>query len=320
MQKKLDTCILEVINQNYPVQVQTVEKVTNEMFRCIGKSGIYYARITNYKSYEEQLEEVSWTNYLFEHGTGVSAAICSFNNRLIVEGMFPEEKLVVLYKAAEGVHLSRSNWHASTIKEIGKMIGRMHLVTKKYERQQNILYLKNWHENEEYQFLKYIPENEKSIRDESQSILKQINELPQSKDTYGLLHGDIWLENVLVSDRSEITLIDFQDCEKHYYLYDLAVPIYSALEFSFSGNANIKDYGKSILHSIIEGYLQENYISDGMIEKMPLFFKLKEIFEYSLMHMYWNKDDLSEEQIRILNLYRLRLENNNNLEFLTNLL
>lgn len=124
------------------------------------------------------------------------------------------------------------------------MIGRMHLVTKKYERQQNILYLKNWHENEEYQFLKYIPENEKSIRDESQSILKQINELPQSKDTNGLLHGDIWLENVLVSDRSEIKLIDFQDCEKHYYLYDLAVPLYSALEFSFNGNANIKDDGE----------------------------------------------------------------------------
>lgn len=81
-------------------------------FDVLEKSGIYYARITNYKSYEEQLVEVSWTNYLFEHGVGVSPAIRSFNNRLIVEGMFPEEKLVVLYKAAEGVHLSRSNWHA----------------------------------------------------------------------------------------------------------------------------------------------------------------------------------------------------------------
>lgn len=47
-----------------------------------------------------------------------------------------------------------------------------------------------------------------------------------------------------------------------------------------------------------------------MIDKFPLFIKLKEIFEYSLMHMYWNKEELTEEQIRIMNLYRLKLENN----------
>ncbi|RBN55896.1 hypothetical protein DSD18_14530 [Bacillus thuringiensis] len=47
-----------------------------------------------------------------------------------------------------------------------------------------------------------------------------------------------------------------------------------------------------------------------MIDKFPLFIKLKEIFEYSLMHMYWDKEELTEEQVRIINLYRLKLENN----------
>ncbi|PEJ79921.1 protein kinase, partial [Bacillus toyonensis] len=50
-----------------------------------------------------------------------------------------------------------------------------------------------------------------------------------------------------------------------------------------------------------------------MIDKLPLFIKLKEIFEYSLMHMYWNKEELTENQVRIMNLYRMKLENKDSL-------
>ncbi|CAM4083614.1 Aminoglycoside phosphotransferase domain-containing protein [Bacillus manliponensis] len=105
-------------------------------------------------------------------------------------------------------------------------------------------------------------------------------------------------------------MIDFQDCEKHFYVFDLVVPIYSALEYSFAGNGNIMDYRNAITEAIIEGYREEYEISQDMIDKLPLFMKLKEIFEYSLMHMYWNKEELSEEQVRIMNLYRIKIENN----------
>ncbi|MNC59769.1 hypothetical protein D3C75_1096000 [compost metagenome] len=43
---------------------------------------------------------------------------------------------------------------------------------------------------------------------------------------------------------------------------------------------------------------------------LPLMLRLKELFEYSLMHLYLDKKQLSEEQVRIFNLYRLRLEHN----------
>lgn len=50
-----------------------------------------------------------------------------------------------------------------------------------------------------------------------------------------------------------------------------------------------------------------------MLQKLPLFIRLKEIFEYSLMHMYWDKEKLTEEQIRIMNHFRMRLEQNHTL-------
>lgn len=118
------------------------------------------------------------------------------------------------------------------------------------------------------------------------------------------------VKNILVENNSNLTMIDFQDCEKHFYIFDLAVPIYSAIEYSFVGNGNIVDYEHSITKALFEGYQEENELPKEMIDKFPLFIKLKEIFEYSLMHMYWNKEELTEEQIRIMNLYRLKLENN----------
>lgn len=44
-----------------------------------------------------------------------------------------------------------------------------------------------------------------------------------------------------------------------------------------------------------------------------MFIKLKGIFEYSLMHMYWDKEELTEEQVRIMNLYRMKIETNHSL-------
>lgn len=53
-----------------------------------------------------------------------------------------------------------------------------------------------------------------------------------------------------------------------------------------------------------------------MLDELPLFIKLKEIFEYILMHMYWNKEKLAEEQIRIMNDFRMRLELNHSMSSL----
>lgn len=306
--------LLKIINDKYPVQIETIEKVTNEMYRCLGAQGDWFARVTKYKTFDEQLEEVSWTNYLADHQIGVAPAVTSLDGNIVEKVLIPEEKYLVLFEAAQGTHVKRIDWNASILKKLGRQIGAMHRVTKEYEATHPIIHLNDWHENEEFQFLKYIPEEEQMIRGIADRVLSEVKALPKTRDTYGLLHGDVWLENVLVADHSKLTVIDFQDCEKHYYIFDLAVPLYSALEFTFAGSGNIKDYAQSIMEALIEGYLEENEIPFEMLEKLPLFLKLKEIFEYSLMHMYLNKERLTEEEVRILNLYRLRLEHNYSLD------
>lgn len=301
--------ILELLNKIYPVDFIKIEEVTNEMFRCTTEDGNYFARVTNYKSFDEQLEEVNYTDFLFKEGLGVSLTIPSINGK-VVEKITIEhiEILTVLYKSAPGVHLSRNQWNADVLKELGRQIGKLHRLSKKFEEVHQIRYINDWHDNEEYAFLKYIPKEEAIIREIAEGVLSSIKTIPKNNSNYGLLHGDLWLENILVDKGLNLTMVDFQDCEKNFYIFDLAVPIYSALEYSFVGGGNIGEYGRSITKAIIEGYQEENVLSSEMLDKLPLFIKLKELFEYNLMHMYWDKEKLTEEQIRIMNHFRMRIE------------
>lgn len=75
--------LLTVLNEIYPVRLLTVQAITNEMFRCTAKQDVYFARITNYKSYDEQLEEVTYTNFLNKEGLAVSPAISSLNRNVV---------------------------------------------------------------------------------------------------------------------------------------------------------------------------------------------------------------------------------------------
>ncbi|MFP3377660.1 phosphotransferase [Bacillus sp. SIMBA_069] len=309
---ELEKEILQLINERYPLNFINIKPITNEMYQCLTEQGTYFIRITNYKTYEEQLEEVTYTNFLYQNGLAVPPIIHSLNGKLVEKLTLDKEIFAVLYKAAPGIHLPRCEWNSKIFKRLGKQIGKLHRISKSFEQTNPVKHIKDWYENEEYNFLKYIPNEETIIREIASDVLISIKELQKSTSNYGLIHGDLWLENILVENNSNITMIDFQDCENHFYLFDLAVPIYSAIEYSFAGNGNIVDYEHSITKALFEGYQEENELPKEMIDKFPLFIKLKEIFEYSLMHMHWNNEELTEEQVRIMNLYRMKIENKYN--------
>ncbi len=306
----MDRQLLQALNQAYPIEFYHIKAVTNEMYKCQAQQGDFFVRITNYKSAQEQLEEVRYSNYLLTQGLRVSEAVPSFKNKLVEQLTLDENKLAVVFKAAPGSHMARKEWQSSVLRETGRLIGKMHRATMKYLQTEKATHIHHWHQNDEYDFLKHIPKEEKAIRQKAADITERIKQLPQSPSNYGIIHGDVLLENILVDQDDQMTLVDFQDCEKHFYMYDLIVPIYSSLEFSFSGGQDLLQYKQQITDALLEGYQEFIELDQQMIDAIPLFMQLKQIFEYNLMHMYWDIDSLSEEQIRILNMYRWKIENN----------
>lgn len=50
--------ILKLINKLYPLDFIEMKPITNEMYQCLTAQGTYFVRITNYKTYEEQLKKL----------------------------------------------------------------------------------------------------------------------------------------------------------------------------------------------------------------------------------------------------------------------
>ena len=134
------------------------------------------------KVIDEQLEEVNYTNFLYKEGLGVSPTVSSLNGKVVEKiTLDDKEVLTVLYKSAPGIHLPRNQWNANVLKELGRQIGRLHRFSKKFEEMHPIKYINDWHENEEYAFLKYIPKEESAIRDIAQEVLSTDKKLAKKQ-------------------------------------------------------------------------------------------------------------------------------------------
>lgn len=112
------------------------------------------------KGFDEQLEEVYYTGFLYKQGLGVSPTISSFNGKTVEKLTHSNhEFLTVLYKSAPGVHVPRNQWNADILKELGGQTGKLHRLSKKFEEIHPIKYINDWYDSEEYDFLKFLKKN-----------------------------------------------------------------------------------------------------------------------------------------------------------------
>lgn len=180
--------ILKLINKLYPLDFIEMTPITNEMYQCLTAQGTYFVRITNYKTYEEQLEEVTYTNFLYQKGLGVPPIIPSLKANLVEKITLDKEVFAVLYKAAPGIHLPRNEWNSNVFKKLGQQIGKLHRASKNFESIEPVKHINDWYQNEEYNFLNYIPKEETTIKEIASDVLTSIKELPKSTSNYGLIH------------------------------------------------------------------------------------------------------------------------------------
>ena len=198
-----------------------------------------------------------------------------------------------------------SNKYSSDLLEkCGQIIGKMHRLSKEYSNSTKS-YIVNWYEHNEANYLKYIPARNDLIIEKCNILFNKIKKLPQNKDTYGLIHSDIYGNFFIHNDK--ITIFDFQDCEHHYFINDLAIMIYFVIEDSFNGR-DINSYSIEVINSLLEGNRKECDIEPFWIEKIPLFLKLREVLTFIIFHCYWDVDTFDEDRKARMNLYRKNIE------------
>jgi Ser/Thr protein kinase RdoA (MazF antagonist) len=225
--------------------------------------------------------EVDWINYLAAGGAGVARAVLSANDRLVevIEDGCGGHFLATAFVKARGGPPTKESWNEALFERYGRLIGRMHALSKDYEPPDP-----TWRRPEWDDPLMLDPELwrlplEPAVVQKFQVLMAYLQSLPKEREGYGLIHQDAHGGNFFVDDEGTITLFDFDDCAYSWYIYDIAMVLFYAV----ANRPDANDFARVFMEHFMRGYRQENWLEPAWLREIPAFLKLREIDLYAII-------------------------------------
>ncbi|MCM1989246.1 phosphotransferase enzyme family protein [Oceanirhabdus seepicola] len=298
--------IKKVIKQKYNItELNELGGYQNFIYEGQLNSRKYIFRITDnsHRNKSELREEIELINILVKNGAPVTKPV-KFPSLDYVEEIKSDKEtyFVCVFEKVKGVNWNEKPQSDENIFNAGKALGKMHRIVQNTERN---FKREAWDKNQYLQIAKeVIPD--KSIHNKLDELISRLNQLPKTKESYGVIHGDYLFCNMLY-DGDNITVIDFDECEYNWFIYDIAVYLFYYILGGDPKNIDIEPNEK-LFKTFMEGYKQENKIDMFWIEKLNEFFRLREFILLSSIYRSsypdslgkWQKDyiEVTEERIR----------------------
>jgi len=255
----------------------------------------YILRLTH-SSHRSKMEvegELQWINYLHSQGIHVSLVHESANGELVeVVSVGDSNFFVCLFNKAPGcsVKMNDSEFGPELFEKWGVVTARMHLVTETYDASETKR--PRWNEDDLIELEKYIdPVEDAAIIEGNRQLVSTLQQLPETKDSFGLIHSDIHTGNFFYHE-GDIHVFDFDDSMYFFFASDVAIPLYYTIWGKHRGESleTRSSFGKELLTHFLKGYMSVRMIPREWVERLPLFLKLR---DYTLYGVFHKKMDLS---------------------------
>ena len=189
-----------------------------------------------------------------------------------------------------GANIRQENWRTRFFTDWGKLVGKMHAVTKDYPIWEHAT-IKTRSGNkevfgwqEEWSFF-YDWCQDAEVKDAWLSIKERMERLPVNRDCYGFIHNDPHAENLLY-DGKHLILIDFDVANCHWFMTDISIALQMTL-FTTSGGmerpVNNRRAIPAFLNAFRKGYEEENRLDDFWWQQLDLFINYRRALLYTVM-------------------------------------
>ncbi|WP_066066216.1 phosphotransferase enzyme family protein [Neobacillus soli] len=294
-------------------QVKKLGDFENYVFEVYRNDAPLVLRITHssHRKKSEIEAELDWMNYLNQNIVQCPKVFLSSNKQLIEEAGTSDGTFfyACLYSKVEGapVKVNSDLYNEQLFHAWGKATGRMHAVTKGYHPKKGMELRPFWHEEELLAVKEYFPD-EPEIIENTYDLIKELWELPQGTDHFGLIHTDIHSGNFFY-DGQTVYVFDFDDCSYHWFASDIAIPLYYSIFYGFpkAGEKEKSEFARNFLSHFINGYEECNIVPENWREHLPLFLKLRDITLYAVLHKKIAPEDRNESLDLLLNEIRQRI-------------
>jgi amicoumacin kinase len=266
---------------------------------------------------DDQLEaETDWMLFLVSNGLDVPRINASINS-LWVERIPVGDSYfsIVSYEKLTGEPIGDNLWNEALFQRWGTLIGRLHRLSREYIPKKRRY---TWYESDFLNLEAYIPITDHEVRSNAERVIQSVKDLPLSEFQYGLIHADVYQENLFWA-KGELLLFDFDNCEYGHYVSDIAIALYAAL-WRHLDQPNPAQFSERFLRALILGYREEHELSRTEMEALPLFLQLREVLIYTVAKKMLGLNKLTPIQARLLTERGNRIRKNQSIVDLTAIL
>jgi Ser/Thr protein kinase RdoA (MazF antagonist) len=238
---------------------------------------------------------LQWMHYLATHGASVPRPIVSRHNQLIESvNSYGKSYLIVVFEKARGIlseELSFNQWNDELYQNLGRAVGKMHALAKRYIPPHNSFRRPDWDSMGNcFNTQHNLDASRVVMHAQRKSTLKHIHTLPKDIDSYGLIHADLHFANFFVDlKKKTITIFDFDDCVYGWYVMDIAMLLFDVLVL-YPGSDK-EEFAIRFMKSLLTGYLTHNNITSFWMNQLPFFLKLLEIEIYAMVFKSYDPTD-----------------------------
>jgi Ser/Thr protein kinase RdoA (MazF antagonist) len=250
---------------------------------------------------------LDWINYLAENGMKVAKPVFSLQDNFIEE-IKENDSLYyyVIFEKLEGDFIYEKDWKKNLIEKWGRAMGKMHNLAKDYAGSDKGK-IKEWKANDIFTDPPRKATN--FVLKKWEEYVEKLRSFPTCKECYGIIHNDLHYKNVYFHN-GKVQVFDFGDCEYSWFVHDIAISLYHAIQVISSNNQKDKlNFATKFMKNFMNGYKVENNIDSKWIKKIPFFLDYRRIYFYLHMLKYLNIAETDENIKEILEGIKYRIEN-----------
>lgn len=213
-------------------------------------------------------EEIKLLNHLKFNNIAISYPITDAENNFIQTLKAPEgDRFAVLFSYAKGEKIS--NLSQDTHFQIGELIAKIHLIThnqslKRIVYTPEIILINSLKQVQN--FLSKETEEMNFMQSSQKYLLQEFQNANVANIRQGIVHLDIWFDNLNISDDKKVTIFDFDFCGNGWLCLDIA---YYILQLHNVEKYEYKDYQPKI-DSFMQGYESITKIIDEEKRLIPM--------------------------------------------------
>lgn len=290
---------------------QPIRSVQNFVFQIARPAGRGVLRLTHesHRSSGEVEAELRWMLDLRQRGLPVPAVYSSSRGQLVETMESAHGRFVVTcFEHLAGTEPDPKDpqlWNEQMFLRLGAVMGQFHQASYEAAWTPGTLARRSWREESVAQdFHLYVPIEERKVHQAFDRVLGQLDALPRTRDSFGLIHADLNHANFLIAP-SGLEIIDFDDSCYCWFAYDMLVPIF---HFPPTEQSLFETRARWALENMLRGYETVRRFNRRWLEWLPLLFRWRDLLTYGFFHQQLQLAHLPEPLQATFLAMRARIE------------